>query len=121
MRSDTHGRLSLSCRRWPRARRRRLALALVAVGLARLWPRGQLKDYIVRPKANGYRSLHILVTTHPGVQIEIQIRTAQMHELAERMRAGERLRLLCHCAPRRCHAQGIVRWLLRRARIGISR
>jgi len=36
------------------------------------------------------------------------------------MRAGERLRLLCYCTPRRCHAQSIVQWLLRRAQEGAS-
>ena len=31
-----------------------------------------------------------------------------------RLRRGQRLRLLCHCAPDRCHAEGITRLLERR-------
>ncbi|MFT8950917.1 MAG: bifunctional (p)ppGpp synthetase/guanosine-3',5'-bis(diphosphate) 3'-pyrophosphohydrolase [Gluconobacter sp.] len=46
---------------------------------------GRFKDYISTPKANGYQSLHTGVTLrHPRNQkIEVQIRTAEMHDLAE--------------------------------------
>jgi GTP pyrophosphokinase len=44
---------------------------------------GQYDDYIVRPKANGYQSLHTVVLDENGRSIEIQIRTRAMHDHAE--------------------------------------
>ena len=44
---------------------------------------GELDDYIGRPKANGYRSLHTVVRDDDGRPVEIQIRTPEMHEHAE--------------------------------------
>jgi len=59
--------------------------------IARLWPElpGRFKDYVSHPKPNGYRSVHTTVVLRPAasplpaVPVEVQVRTAEMHRVAE--------------------------------------
>ncbi|MBD3251738.1 RelA/SpoT family protein [Candidatus Uhrbacteria bacterium] len=45
--------------------------------------KGRIKDYIAQPKPNGYASLHTTVFCDEGEIVEFQIRTPELHNLAE--------------------------------------
>jgi len=45
---------------------------------------GRIKDYIASPKPNGYQALHTTVFCSEGKIIEVQVKTREMHEEAER-------------------------------------
>jgi (p)ppGpp synthase/HD superfamily hydrolase len=51
----------------------------------------EFDDYVKRPKANGYRSLHTTLLASDGRPVEVQVRTRKMHAVAEQGGAAHRV------------------------------
>ena len=63
----------------------------------------------------------IKVTSHSTQGDLLKQREAATEALADRVRGGEKLMLLCHCVPFPCHGQVLAEEIQRRARSGNSR
>ena len=57
---------------------------LVITGLYELHSSERIRDWVSRPKANGYQALHLTVMGPDGRWIEVQIRSEQMDDIAEK-------------------------------------
>lgn len=104
IKAEVHGREKTSCAIWRKMERKNVAFeqladiiafrilvdtvpecyqALGAIHAKYHMIPGGFKDFISTPKANGYQSLHTIVMGPEQRCVEIQIRTLEMHEVAE--------------------------------------
>lgn len=72
---------------------------------------GRFKDYIGSPKANGYSSLHTSLIGERGVPFEVQIRTYDMHKMAEYGIAAHWKYKLGMVSGKQMTAESGVKWL----------
>ena len=70
----------------------------------------RFKDFISNPKTNGYRSIHTTVIGPEQQRVEMQIRTQDMHDVAERGVAAH-WRYREHVEERDASAEGAYQWL----------
>src|SRR3569623_432775 len=70
----------------------------------------RFKDFISTPKANGYRSIHTTVIGPEQQRVEVQIRTQEMHDVAERGVAAH-WRYREGIEERNATAEGAYQWL----------
>ena len=70
----------------------------------------RFKDFISNPKTNGYRSIHTTVIGPENQRVEVQIRTQEMHDIAERGVAAH-WRYREHVAEREAKSDGALQWL----------
>jgi len=81
--------------------------------LHRTWPAvpARFKDFISTPKPNGYRSLHTTLIGPEKQRVEVQIRTDEMHEVAERGVAAHWRYRDVHADPGEVRENRAYEWL----------
>jgi GTP pyrophosphokinase/guanosine-3',5'-bis(diphosphate) 3'-pyrophosphohydrolase len=80
--AEIYGREKTPFSIWRKVQKKRVSLGI----FHKKWNciPGKFKDYISSPKINGYKSIHTAVIGSNKKPVEIQIRTKEMHEFAER-------------------------------------